>query len=407
MRVAQIVVAAITVAVIVKVGFGAAFLVIVGLAAFYVIVAIAMPVVIRSTMRVEEKPALRAVELDDTSMPENARVQLRGQHAAFVNIGFEAHGIIQLPAGAAPQTYLALYGHPGQAVRGLSRVVLKPGRGWPAVHGTDVELEIRYDDGTSVELSNIGSAVPGLGLVPGLVGQMPHIRDVARLFDYFLKLAARHESTTGLSSPARVPLPGGTTATSEYYEALQKSYGIQHRGGLLESAGVPGVWRPTWRMALQLAAAAISPGLEFVKLRLHARGERLQRDLDGDATRTAAERIGSRIGTTMLGFGLALSVLGVVMAPPASSVAFLGMVIAWWVAKRGGRTPGWGAIVLGGSAAVVLLGVPIALSYAYPPGLPASTLPGVMPSLGLYLLPMAMLISGAALMVEGFRAAAT
>src|SRR5687767_14141788 len=116
-----------------------------------------------------------------------------------------------------------------------------------------------------------------------------------------MKLVARYENEMGLGATARVPLANDATVTSEFYEQLRKSYGIQHRGGLLESAGVPGVWRPTWRMAFRLAAAAISPGLEFVKRRLYARGERLQRDLDRDATRTAAERIGSRIGKIMLG----------------------------------------------------------------------------------------------------------
>ena len=79
MRVAQIAVAVLTVAVIIKFGFGAAFLLLLALAALYVVGAIAAPITIRTTMRVEEKPAVRPVELDDASMPENARAALRAR----------------------------------------------------------------------------------------------------------------------------------------------------------------------------------------------------------------------------------------------------------------------------------------------------------------------------------------
>jgi hypothetical protein len=147
-----------------------------------------------------------------------------------------------------------------------------------------------------------------------------------------------------------------------------------------------------------IAAGSISPGAEFVKRRMQARGERLQRELDGYPTPVG----GALTGWIMLAIGLALIVAAVVMAPPACSLAALGMVVAWSLAKRGGREPGWRAIVVGGVAAIVLLGIPIVLASNYPSVPPSLSKPDM-----LALLPMGMLVAGAALMVEGFRAAAS
>ena len=136
------------------------------------------------------------------------------------------------------------------------------------------------------------------------------------------------------------------------------------------------------------------------------RGERLQRELDGDATLKPAERIG-RSGWLMWAVGLVMIVAAVLMSFPASSLALSGIMIAWWFGRRGGREPGWRAIVLGGVAAIALLGIPIGLSYANPLDLPPQTVSEMLLLLGLYLLPMVLLVVGAGLLIEGFRAAAT
>jgi hypothetical protein len=397
-RLAQIAVAAIAVALVVKFGFGAAVLLLLFLAAIYMVGAIALPIIVRATLRIAEKPPVQAVAPDDASIPETVRATLRAHHDALVSIGFEPRGVIHQPAASTSAAYLALYRQSATAARALSRVILKPGKGPAAVHSTDVEFEIRYDNGTSAELSNVGGVMPGIELVPGLVRQMPGVRDVPRLFDYFLKLVAKYERDTGLTERARVPLADVATLTDVYHEQLVKSHGIQHRAGLIEASRVPGVWRPTWRTALMIAAGSISPGAEFVKRRMQARGERLQRELDGYPTPVG----GALTGWIMLAIGLALIVAAVVMAPPACSLAALGMVVAWSLAKRGGREPGWRAIVVGGVAAIVLLGIPIVLASNYPSVPPSLSKPDM-----LALLPMGMLVAGAALMVEGFRAAAS
>jgi hypothetical protein len=236
---------------------------------------------------------------------------------------------------------------------------------------------------------------------------MPQMRDVSRLNGYFSQLVARYEREHGLSAQSRVRLPDDSTATGVYHSQLAESYAAQQRAGLIVPTSVPRVWRPTWRMAFQIAAGAISPGSEFVKRRVLARGERLQRDLDGDPTRTSAERIGARTGWTMLGVGLLLAVVAVAMAPTMSTVVMTGMMLAWWVAGRRGRTPGWRAILIGGLAATLLLGVPVGLAQLSPPVEPWLTTPDAAASLGWFVLPLVMLVFGTALLVEGFRAAAT
>jgi len=284
--------------------------------------------------------------------------------------------------------------------------MVKPGKAPSIVHSSEAEFEIPYDNGTTVELSNVSSVVPGIGLVPGIARQMPHLRDVSTLFDYFLKLTAKYERATGLTERNRTPLPDETTLTALYYDQLAKGYAIQQGAGLIVPTGKPETWRPSWRLAVNVAAGAISPGLEFFKRRTRVRGERLQRELDGDATLKPAERIG-RLGWLMLAVGLVMIVAAVLMSFPASSLVLCGIMIAWWFGRRGGREPGWRAIVLGGVAAIALLGIPIGLSYANPLDLPPQTVSEMLLLLGLYLFPMVLLVVGASLLIEGFRAAAT
>ena len=192
MRTAQIAVGAIVVALIVTFGFGAAFALLVILAAAYVLGALAMPLIVLAKLRVVQRPEVRAMEYDDASIPEVARTLLRAHRAALVAVGFEARDLVHLPAGSAPGGYLALYRHRESSASALSRVLLKPGKGAVAVMSEDAEFEMCYDNGTSAELSNVPGGIPGLELLPGIFGQMPQERDVGRLFDYFLKLVGRY-----------------------------------------------------------------------------------------------------------------------------------------------------------------------------------------------------------------------
>lgn len=406
MKTAQIVVSALVVALIVTFGFGAAFFLLLFVAGTYVLVALAAPIFVYVKLRLTAKPVVQPLSADDASIPETVRSQLDAHRHALWALGFEARDLIRLPATSAQSAYLALYRHPGTATRALSRVLLKPGKASTRVHSSEAEFEILYDNGTTVELSNVSTVVPGLGLVPGMARQMPHIRDVKALFDYFLKLTAKYERETGTSESNRIPLPDEATLTALYFDQLAKGYAIQQGAGLIEPTGKPETWRPSWRLAALVAAGAISPGLEFFNRRTRVRGSRLQRELDGDATRTHAERVG-RLGWLMLAVGLAMIVAALLMSFPASSLVLCGIMIAWWIAGRGGREPGWRAIVIGGVAAIALLGIPIGLSYANPLDLPPQTVSEMLVLLGLYLLPMVLLVVGASLLIEGFRAAAT
>jgi len=406
MKTAQIVVSALVVALIVTYGFGAAIFVLLLVAGTYVLGALAAPFWVYAKLRLTAKPVVQPLPADDASIPEAVRSQLDAHRHALWALGFEARDRIHIPAASGPSAYLALYRHPVTAARALSRVMLKPGKAPNRVHSSEAEFEILYDNGTTVELSGVSTVVPGLGLVPGMARQMPHIRDVKALFDYFLKLTAKYERETGLTERNRTPLPDEATLTALYYDQLAKGYAIQQGAGLIVPTGKPETWRPSWRLALMVAAGAISPGEEFFRRRTRVRGQRLQRELDGDATLTRAERIG-RLGWLMLAVGLVMIVAAVLMAFPASSLALCGIMIAWWIASRGGREPGWRAIVAGGVAAIALLGVPIGLAYKDPLDLPPPAVSETMLLLGLYLLPMVLLVIGASLLIEGFRAAAT
>jgi hypothetical protein len=199
-----------------------------------------------------------------------------------------------------------------------------------------------------------------------------------------------------------------------YFEDLRRSFAIQHRAGILRASSEPGVWRLTWRGAIMIAASRISPGPDFVRRRVRSRADRLQHELDGDATRTRAERIGSRAGWTMFVAGLVQIAAAVVISPTGSLLASMGMAIGSSLNKRDAYESR--AIVIGGAASTLLVGIPIGLSLRRQGGfslLPMSKLLSavtLMPlgwSLGSWVFPMALIILGTALMVEGFRAAAT
>ena len=407
MRIAQIVVAAIVVALIVTYGFGSVFLMLAFIAAFYLLIVIILPIVVRSKLRMMERPAVHPVEYDDPGFPETVRQQLHAQRDALMALGFEPRGVIHQPPGTVQPAYLALFRHPERA-RALARLLMTPGKRQPTVQTADVEILMWYDDGTIVELSNVSGAAHGLEKVPGIARQMPQLRDTARLFHYFQKLTAKYERETGMSTHARVPLSDDATVTSVYHDQLEKSYAIQQRAGLLAPTNVPGLWRPTWRYALMIAGGLISPGTDFVRRRLNSRGERLRRDLDGDTTRTTSERIGARNGWILAGLGLALIAFTAMTSLVAASMAFLGMSAAWWLVKRRGQEPDWRTILLGGAAAALFLAIPMAmLEYALPFGPGAFPVSVLLMAIQMYVLPIAALTLAAAFLVEGFRAAAT
>lgn len=407
MRIAQIVVAGSAVALTVTYGFGSVLLILALIAALYLLIVIILPIIVRTRVRMIERPAVHPVEYGDPSIPETARVQLQAHREALIALDFEARGVIHQPAGPAQPAYLALFQHPHGACA-LARVMMTPGKGPPTVQSADVEFDVRYEDGTIVELSNVPAVAHGLHQVPGIARQMAHVRDVARLFDYFIKLVARYELTTGMSSRDRVPLSDDDTVATVYYDEIEKSYAVQHRAGLLSRTRVPGTWQPTWRYAFMIAAGLVSPGAEFARRRLHSRGERLRRDLDGDATQTTAERIGTRHGWLLMSVGIVLTVMTAVTSLVGSSMAFLGMVAVWWLVKRRGDEPDWRAILLGGAAAMLFLAVPVAaLEYAFPFGAGVFPLSVLLATIQAYVFPIVVLTLAAALLVEGFRAAAT
>ena len=166
MRVVQIGLSAIVVALVVFYGLGAALLLIGALAAVYVIGALAAPIMIRARMRVLEKPPLRAFE-GDGELPETVRADLKALDEALRALGFEQRDVVHQPVGSAPPAFLALYRHPATSARALARVLLS-GQKSDTVLSTDTEFEMRYDNGTSAELSNTGNVTPGLDLIPGI-----------------------------------------------------------------------------------------------------------------------------------------------------------------------------------------------------------------------------------------------
>src|SRR5688572_5960447 len=136
------------------------------IAALYVAVAVALPIIIRLKTRLE-KPTFREALLNDASMPPQARTELVAFDAPLRALEFEPRGMIALLAGTAPAMYLALYRNQQHGARALARAVVEPGASLPARQSSDVELAIPSQDGTSVELSTIGNALPGVRLVPG------------------------------------------------------------------------------------------------------------------------------------------------------------------------------------------------------------------------------------------------
>ena len=378
-------------------------------ATYYVIVAIAAPIRAKAKTRIFERPVWNAVDLTDESIPEGVHQQLVAHHEALVALGFQPRGLIHKPAARRAAAYVALFWHPGMATRALFQLSLGPKAN--TVRSSLLPFEIKYADGTSVELSNSSSVAPRIERVPGLVRQMPQVSDVPRLFAYFIKLVAKYERDAGLSARERVPLADDATVASVFLEELRQSLAIMYRAGLWTASAHPGVWRPTWRGALLLAGRSISPGSEFFRRRLRVRGDRLQRELDGDATRTRFERIGPRAGWTMFVAGLVFIAAAMVMSPAAALIASMGMSIGWSLGKRGRNEPRSRSLVIGGTAAVVLVGVPLGLQLRDWPRIPLLPMANILFesgfSLELWLLPMGVVIAGATLMVEGFRAAAT
>ncbi|MGH7680189.1 MAG: hypothetical protein ACRENU_17090 [Gemmatimonadaceae bacterium] len=404
MRVVQFGLSAIVVALVVFYGLGAALLLIGALAAVYVIGALAAPIMIRARMRVLEKPPLRAFE-GDGELPATVRAHLKASGEALGALGFESRDVVHQPVGSAPPAFLALYRHPATSARALARVLLS-GQKSDTVLSTDTEFEMRYDNGTSAELSNTGTVAPGLDLIPGIARQMPQVRDVSRLFDYFTKLVARYERESGLSAARRVALADDATLTSVIHDQVGKSSAIQEQAGLLTTPDAAGVRRATWRLAFLVAASGISPGAEFMKRRIASRGERLRRDLDGDSTRIPYERAGVATGWLTFAAGSVFIVAGFVMSPTMACVAAAGMSIAWWITQRKGE-PGWRSLVAGGGVAILIYGLPLTVlsdMLSVGPTVVQADAAGLATS---FLLPMVLVTAGASLMIEGFRTAAT
>jgi hypothetical protein len=380
---------------------------------YYLIIAIRAPMRARAKMRMIEHPVVHDVRADDESIPENVRHQLQAHHDALVALGFQPRGMINQAAARTSAAYLALFWHPTMATRAVSRLVLKPKAN--AEHSAKLSFQIKYDDGTSVELSNSSSVLPGLERIPGLVGQMPQVGDVPRLFGYFVKLVTKYERDTGRLERARIPLADDASVASVYLDELRHSLDIMHRSGLWTMSTEPGVWRPTWRGALMIGAGSITPGSDFVRRRVRGRGERLQRELDADTTRTRAEWIGSRTGWTMFVVGLMMIAAAVVMSPVGALLASMGMSVGWELEKLRRNEPRVRSLLVGGAAAPLLalfagipIGLPWRLLWSLLLLLPTSNTPVASEfSVGLWLFPIGVIIAGATLMVEGFRAAAT
>jgi hypothetical protein len=101
----------------------------------------------------------------------------------------------------------------------------------------------------------------------------------------------------------------------------------------------------------------------------------------------------------------------VVLSPVAALFASAGMSIGWSLEQRGRGEPRSRSLVIGGAAAVLLVAIPIGRQLNDWPRVPLLPTSSILLecgfSLGLWLFPMGVVIAGATLMVEGFRAAAT
>ena len=279
MRAAQVTIAVITIAVILTLGFQAAFVLLLFLVVSYVLAALFVLVMIWRRTRLEDNPQVLPIPRDDPSIFPAARAQLDAHHDALVALGFEYRDMVQLvPNPSTAAGFLALYNHRGIPASAFSRVLLKAGK--PAVLSAEVEFEVSYDDGTIAELSNVMNPALAIERVPGVAVQMPDVPDVARLFSYFRKLVARYERDTGLSEADRIGLPADKTAGSLFRFQLARGHAIQYAAGLLRTTDVPGVWRPTWRTSIILAGTVINPFRTVIQRRLRERGERHRRELD-------------------------------------------------------------------------------------------------------------------------------
>jgi hypothetical protein len=280
MRAAQVVAAVVTIVLILTLGFQAALFLLLFLVLSYALAAVAVLITVRSSMRLEDSPTMAPIPLGDPSIPDVARAALDTNHAALVALGFAPRDMVFLPQRTTPGGYLALYVHRGIPASAFSRVLLKPGRGRPAVLSSEVEFEVTYDNGTIAELSNVVNPALAIDRVAGIAIQMPHVTDVAQLFQYFRKLVAKYERDTGLTERSRIPLPDDKTAASLFEYQLARGHAIQHAAGLLYASDKPGVWRPTWPTSFRIAGSAISPFREMIHRRLRENGERIRRELD-------------------------------------------------------------------------------------------------------------------------------
>jgi hypothetical protein len=280
MRAAQVVVAIVTIVLILTLGFQAALFLLLFLVVCYALAALAVLITVRTSMRLEDSPTMAPMPFDDPSIPDVARAPLDANHKALVALGFTRRDMVLLPQRTTPGGYLALYRHAGIPASAFSRVLLKPGKGPPALLSSEVEFEVTYDNGTIAELSNVVNPALAIDKVAGVAVQLPQVTDVTPLFHYFQKLVAKYERDTGLTERSRIPLPDDTTAASLFEYQLARGHAIQHAAGLLYATDKPGVWRPTWRTSFQIAGGAISPFSEMIKRRKLDRGERIRRELD-------------------------------------------------------------------------------------------------------------------------------
>jgi hypothetical protein len=278
MRAAQVVVAVITIALILTLGFQAAIVLLLFLVLSYVLAAILVVFMVAKSTRLEDRPAMHGVPPDDASIPEAARKALSAHRDALVALGFEPRDAVFLAQRSTPRGYLALYRHRGIPASAFSRVLLQQGKA--ELLSAEVEFEVSYDNGTIAELSNVINPALNIDQVPGRAVQMPHVTDVATLFGYFMKLVTKYERDTGLTERSRLLLPDDKTAGALFEFQLARGHAIQHRAGMLRPTDEPGVWRPTWRAVLLIAGAAISPFREIVRRRLRRQGEHVQRELD-------------------------------------------------------------------------------------------------------------------------------
>jgi hypothetical protein len=280
MRVAQVVVAIVTIVLILTLGFQAALFLLLFFVLCYVLAAVAVVFTVRVSMRLEDSPTMAPLPLGDPSIPEAARAALDANHVALVALGFASRDMVLLPPRTTPGGYVALYRHAGIPASAFSRVLLKPGKGPPALLSSEVEFEVTYDNGTVAELSNVVNPAYAIDRVAGVAIQMPQVTDVARLFHYFQKLVAKYERENGLTERSRIPLPDDKTAASLFEYQLARGHAIQHAAGVIYPSDKPGIWRPTWQTSFRIAGGVISPFREMIQRRLRERGERIRRELD-------------------------------------------------------------------------------------------------------------------------------